>query len=498
MIEPGARLRAPTRPARQRGARHGRPSGRSTRSSSTASSSASTAAPSRSTGSAPTATSRPPSTATSSSTGSSTGRSPSSRCDGRRRTWRTRCSRRSGCATCSSSSSSSRASASSATSCARSTRCWTSARRSPTACCARSWRPTGSSPTGCARTATRPVDPDEIVKECVGVGRQYHLQGRIQSAEAVSSELFKTGAEARRQPRADGGRRAAVPRSRPSSRNVLEPTVTELLDTIKAAPRGRRTAAFFDFDGTMIDGYSAMAMMQHRWRKRADVAGRDRAAADGRHRGRPGPRRLRALHARRRAGVPRPPGRRHGRDGREADALGARRRAVPGGVGARRRAPREGPHGRRRLLGAAVPGRAAGARARRRARAVHAARGARRRAHRRGRRPDPVGPGQGRRRQGVRRARAASTSTRATSTPTAPRTSPFLETVGRPTALNPTKDLARIADERGVADPRASQPRGRARPRGGRAHRRRLRRPDRRPRRAGVGLGLLKRSRKAA
>ena len=35
-----------------------------------------------------------------------------------------------------------------------------------------------------------------------------------------------------------------------------------------AAPRGRRTAAFFDFDGTMIDGYSAMAMMQHRWRRR--------------------------------------------------------------------------------------------------------------------------------------------------------------------------------------------------------------------------------------
>jgi putative phosphoserine phosphatase/1-acylglycerol-3-phosphate O-acyltransferase len=44
--------------------------------------------------------------------------------------------------------------------------------------------------------------------------------------------------------------------------------MSELLDTIKAAPRGRRTAAFFDFDGTMIDGYSAMAMMQHRWRKR--------------------------------------------------------------------------------------------------------------------------------------------------------------------------------------------------------------------------------------
>jgi putative phosphoserine phosphatase / 1-acylglycerol-3-phosphate O-acyltransferase len=49
---------------------------------------------------------------------------------------------------------------------------------------------------------------------------------------------------------------------------MAEQTVIELLDTVKGAPRGRRTAAFFDFDGTMIDGYSAMAMMQHRWRRR--------------------------------------------------------------------------------------------------------------------------------------------------------------------------------------------------------------------------------------
>jgi HAD superfamily hydrolase (TIGR01490 family) len=41
-----------------------------------------------------------------------------------------------------------------------------------------------------------------------------------------------------------------------------------LLDTVRSAPRGRRTAAFFDFDGTLIDGYSAMALMQMRWRKR--------------------------------------------------------------------------------------------------------------------------------------------------------------------------------------------------------------------------------------
>ena len=44
--------------------------------------------------------------------------------------------------------------------------------------------------------------------------------------------------------------------------------MTALLDTVRAAPRGRRTGAFFDFDGTLIDGYSAMAMMQMRWRRR--------------------------------------------------------------------------------------------------------------------------------------------------------------------------------------------------------------------------------------
>jgi HAD superfamily hydrolase (TIGR01490 family) len=45
-------------------------------------------------------------------------------------------------------------------------------------------------------------------------------------------------------------------------------TFDTLLAEVEAAPRGRRTAAFFDFDGTLIDGYSAMAMMQHRARRR--------------------------------------------------------------------------------------------------------------------------------------------------------------------------------------------------------------------------------------
>jgi HAD superfamily hydrolase (TIGR01490 family) len=40
------------------------------------------------------------------------------------------------------------------------------------------------------------------------------------------------------------------------------------IDEIRASPRGRRTGAFFDFDGTVINGYSALAMMEHRARRR--------------------------------------------------------------------------------------------------------------------------------------------------------------------------------------------------------------------------------------
>jgi glycerol-3-phosphate O-acyltransferase len=37
------------------------------------------------------------------------------------------------------------------------------------------------------------IDQDGLVRECLGVGQQYHLQRRIVSGEAVSAELFKTG-----------------------------------------------------------------------------------------------------------------------------------------------------------------------------------------------------------------------------------------------------------------------------------------------------------------
>lgn len=43
-------------------------------------------------------------------------------------------------------------------------------------------------------------------------------------------------------------------------------TVDELIEQIKVAPDGPKVAAFFDFDGTLIDGYSAGALYAHRAR----------------------------------------------------------------------------------------------------------------------------------------------------------------------------------------------------------------------------------------
>jgi putative phosphoserine phosphatase / 1-acylglycerol-3-phosphate O-acyltransferase len=43
-------------------------------------------------------------------------------------------------------------------------------------------------------------------------------------------------------------------------------TVDQLVEQIKAAPSGPKVAAFFDFDGTLIDGYSASALYAHRAR----------------------------------------------------------------------------------------------------------------------------------------------------------------------------------------------------------------------------------------
>jgi glycerol-3-phosphate O-acyltransferase len=43
-----------------------------------------------------------------------------------------------------------------------------------------------------AAAGSQPIDEPALVKQCLSVGRQYQLQGRIVSAEAISSELFGT------------------------------------------------------------------------------------------------------------------------------------------------------------------------------------------------------------------------------------------------------------------------------------------------------------------
>src|SRR4029077_3674983 len=42
--------------------------------------------------------------------------------------------------------------------------------------------------------------------------------------------------------------------------------VEEVIADIKAGPGGAKVAAFFDFDGTLIQGYSASALIAHRAR----------------------------------------------------------------------------------------------------------------------------------------------------------------------------------------------------------------------------------------
>jgi len=51
-------------------------------------------------------------------------------------------------------------------------------------------------------------------------------------------------------------------------------TLDTLLEEIRTGPSGPQIAAFFDFDGTLIDGYSAAALYSHRLRNFEIGAGR--------------------------------------------------------------------------------------------------------------------------------------------------------------------------------------------------------------------------------
>ena len=124
-----------------------------------------------------------------------------------------------------------------------------------------------------------PVDEPAFLKECVGVGRQQLMQRRGRAPSRSPGSCLAARC-AWRQPRpgrsGDGdvrARRSAfaaemrdVVRRIRIIRRMAQPAIagqevsvgdlSELIDEIEAAPEGPRIAAFFDFDGTLIAGFS--------------------------------------------------------------------------------------------------------------------------------------------------------------------------------------------------------------------------------------------------
>ena len=196
-----------------------------------------------------------------------------------------------------------------------------------------------------------------------------------------------------------------------------------LLAEIEAGPEGPEIGAFFDFDGTLIAGYSAEAFVLDAIRRRkVDPQTMVRSLLAGLDMQLRGSDVTALMEIAAEAGK-----------GRREEALIELGPAPLPGAGGRHRLPRgpgdregpsaEGPHRGAGLVGDAVPGRAPGRRPRHRARAVHEDRGGGRAPHRPARRPGPVGPEQGRRRGRLRGGLAASSWPRATATPMATRTS---------------------------------------------------------------------------
>src|SRR5205807_45671 len=58
-----------------------------------------------------------------------------------------------------------------------------------------------------------------------------------------------------------------------SARMTQKASVEELLEEVERSPRGPEVGAFFDFDGTLIAGYSASAFYQDRIRRFELTAG---------------------------------------------------------------------------------------------------------------------------------------------------------------------------------------------------------------------------------
>ena len=137
-----------------------------------------------------------------------------------------------------------------------------------------------------------PVDEQKFLAQCVAVGRQYVLQKRLGNPECVSRELFtnalalaanrgllQSGADGLADKRRRFAEEAAAAvtdvaaigqldyRLRQRARISVMPA-TDAIAAIEAGPEGPEIGAFFDFDGTLIDGYSAVAYFADRLRRR--------------------------------------------------------------------------------------------------------------------------------------------------------------------------------------------------------------------------------------
>ena len=168
----------------------------------------------------------------------------------------------------------------------------------------------------------------------------------------------------------------------------------ELVDEVDRSPDGPTVGAFFDFDGTLIYGFSVLALQAARLRRR-DVSPQEVANALATGIGLVlGQADYDAVVSDPRPCVAGPHDRRHRRDRPQAVQAEAGRTRVPRGASAGRRPPAQGPHRRAGVVRAVVPGRGDGRRPRHRARALHALRGGRRQAHRPARRSPPLGRGQ--------------------------------------------------------------------------------------------------------
>ena len=130
-----------------------------------------------------------------------------------------------------------------------------------------------------------PFDTTRFLDECLRLGRQWALQKRVASEESVSLELFKPALrlaehrgllaagpemakrrddfrEEMREMRTPGGRhrRPAPPGA------VVNVTAAEVTAAVRAGDTGPEIGAFFDFDGTLVQGYTANSFYSDRIR----------------------------------------------------------------------------------------------------------------------------------------------------------------------------------------------------------------------------------------